>query len=610
MQEVDTKTIEMFRLDEVMPTVEELVERATKAIRAILEDEHPIIVAFSGGKDSSVVANIVLITAAQAVKDGLKPFVVFTTGDTLVENPEVTEHYLKELKRIREYGQNNGFEVVAKVVTPGMSSTFQMKILSGRGIPSYPGGNGDCSMDLKVTPQRQFRKKLFKSLSKRSFKEPVTCIGTRFSESERRAAHMMARGERDDKPQRNKDGELVLSPIARWSTEDVWEYIGMVTSGIWEGFSDFAEMMRIYSHSAGTSCAVVADAIHEGGEKKRKGGCGTRTGCWSCQMSEDKSLEALIEFDERYAYAKGLNKLNKYIRAIRYDWSRRHWVGRTIREGYISIQPDTFHPKEIRNLTRMMMQLDYDEQKRARMAGERPKFCLIPLEMLIALDAVQSLNGIARPFQMWADRRDIWDRGIRYDVPEIEPYKKVDLPDARFLHVGKEWDDTADRWGLTGLRNVYVEALTEGSGCAPELKTLPNGRAVWKAQTDLSFTVDTESAVMISEFEVDRLLEMHDLGFHPGGITEGYMWYLSYGTLVLSHSQQSEHDEIARRTAYKDRLGLTLDYSIDDLLKQSIGFTDLPPDARKAWGHKATTESSQSNFLEELDLSVQELMFA
>ena len=62
-----------------------------------------------------------------------------------------------------------------------------------------------------------------------------------------------------------------------------------------------------------------------------------------------------------------------------------------------------------------MLQLDHDERVRARRSGERPKFQIIGLEALIAIDAMQSLNGLARPFSMWADLRAI-ESGVRREA--------------------------------------------------------------------------------------------------------------------------------------------------------------------------------------------------
>lgn len=160
---------------------------------------------------------------------------------------------------------------------------------------------------------------------------------------------------------------------AHWSDDDIWEAVSLYAGGARPGYSDFEEMRRIYAHSVGTSCAVVADAILDGGGGRRQGKCGARLGCHVCQMAEDKSLANMVAYDDRYAYPAGLQKLNRFIRATRYDWSRRHWIGRAIRGSYVRVMPDTYHPSMLRALTRYMWQLDYDEQRRAARVVEQPK---------------------------------------------------------------------------------------------------------------------------------------------------------------------------------------------------------------------------------------------
>lgn len=577
------ETISLFPQGAFEP-VDRKADKAIAAILSLFTAGHPVVVAYSGGKDSSVVAALVLHAAMLHHANGGSPIVVATTGDTLVESPEVSSHYRAELARMRAFGKAHGFDVAAHVVTPSMASTFQVKVLSGRALPSFPGAQADCSTDLKVLPQRRFRRNLFRKLEKRGLGEPVTCLGTRYGESVRRGTGMRARGESETNAARNKDGDLVLSPIAHWSDDDVWEAIALYGSGSRPCFSDFEEMRRIYAHSVGTSCAVVADAILEGGGARRQGKCGARLGCHVCQMAEDRSLANMIEFDERYAYAKGLHRLNRFIRATRHDWSLRHWIGRTIRRGFIKVQPDTYHPRMLRALTRYMLQLDFDEQRRAAAVGERPKFQLLPVDMMIAVDALQSLNGVARPFAAWADLRDIHVRGVRYDVPEVAEVLSSPIPVARYLNVGEEWDDTAAAGDWTGLRDPMREALTEGSVCEADILVTAEGKAILDLPTAQQFSVDAESALLIEEFEVDRLLQMHDAGGGLGSVTAGYRWYLHYGCLTLSHAQKAEHDYVARRTAFKDRLGLTLDYDINSVLARSVSFEDLPHTARASWG--------------------------
>lgn len=551
-------------------------------------------------KDSSVCADLVLTAAKRLAKSSaVKPVVIVTTGDTLVENPEITAHYRKDLKRMRLFAAKNGFKAIIRIATPALLSSWQLKLLSGRGLPSFPGMNTDCSVDLKVKPQALLRHAIFQELEELGMYEPVTIIGTRFLESDRRSANMRSRREHDVVPVRNTDGDLVLSPICDWATDDVFEYLATRQPG--ESYSTFEDTLRIYAHAEGQSCAIVAAAIQEGTSKARKGGCGARHGCHVCQQAQDKSLENMIEFDKRYSYAAGLNKLNKFIRNTRYDWNRRNWIGRTIKAGYVVVQPDTYHPKMVRELFRYMLQLQHDEEVRAGRLGEPVKFTLLTSEMILAVDAYWSLNGLARPYSAWADADDIQSGRVRYDIPEIEPYPVQELPAARFLYVGQEWDDAMTHGEMSGLRDAYLESLLEGSFCAPKLRTTASGRVIWDLEKESSFSVDPESLAMIEDFEVERLIKSCRTGSAdaiPGSITHGYKWYLNFGVLQMSAQLAAKQDEILRRTACKDRLGLTCDYQIEAVLAKSVRFSELPDDARKAWSKKATTETAQADFFE------------
>lgn len=102
----------------------------------------------------------------------------------------------------------------------------------------------------------------------------------------------------------------------------------------------------------------------------------------------------------------------------------------------------------LREMFRYMLQLDFDEQQRSRRAGEPPKFQLLTSEMIIAIDAMQSLNGLAKPFAAWADFRDVFERGVRYDIPDVAPVPATAIPEAKFLFVGDDWDASANRLSL------------------------------------------------------------------------------------------------------------------------------------------------------------------
>lgn len=552
---------------------------AENAIYQLYKAGRPVYYGYSGGKDSAIITDIGLRAARRYKAEGGNPISVVGTSNTLMENPEIHAHYVSELNKMGAYARKHGLALKTAIIKPTLASTWQVKILTGRGIPSFAGGKSDCTTDLKISPQIRFRKNLFATWNKQGLPEPVTLLGVRREESVIRANRMRERGDSATEPVRNKDKDLVLAPIADWSELDVFEHLGNVTNGLAESYSDFKETDRIYAHSAGTSCSVVAMDTYDA---RKSPGCGARHGCWGCQKAEDKSLEAMLAYDPRYAYALGLNKLNKLIRARRYDWSLRHWVGRTIKGGFVEIKPDTYHPKFIRELTRYMLQLDYDEEVRSRRAGEAPKFRILPLEMMIAIDALQSLNGLAQSFQVWADYRDIHQGKRRYDIPEVAITPAQPLPQAKYLYVGTEWDDGLNsNWH--GLRSDYIEGILGDSPCLPPLQELKDGTKVWGVHHEQQFDIDSESAMLIEDYEVDRLLEYNERGHCAGDIGFGYKWYAQYGVLTLSHAQLAKHDEVLRRTAFKDSMGLTLDYSIEDLLAKSTAFEDLPAAAQSAW---------------------------
>ncbi len=581
--------MDLFDIAFAPPSLGEMVARAKRSITQVFEQQRVAAIAWSSGKDSSVVLALALEAAIEAKMAGLQPTILVTSSDTLVESPEISWHIKTESRKLKAFAKQHQLNLEFHMSRPTLMSSWQMRVLTGRGLPPYAGTNADCSVDLKIRPQRTLRNKLFASHSRDGL-PPVTLLGSRMSESDKRSARMSLAGEDGMQICQNKDGEHILSPLCYWDTDLVWEFIGEVVSGERETYSDFTEMMRIYADAGGTSCAVVSDAILEGLSGKRSGRCGARTGCFVCLQSYDKSLRTMVETDERYHYARGLVRYNEYLRAIRYDWNRRCWIGRTVADGYLCVQPDTFHPAEVRRQARMLMQLDYDEYLRSQRAGEEQRFSILPLEMLIALDAWWSLTGLARPHALWQD----WDaiqNGTRFDVPSnVVAAPETRQPDARFLYVGKDWD--SETWD--GLRDVYVESLLETSSCKPEVAE----DGLWDVDTEQCFDVDSEGAQLFAMFELPEIMERSKRSMPPGGITAGFKYYMMLGVLQLSHGQRRTVDVELRRTAMKDRMGLCCDYDLQRILAASVGYTDMPSEAREAWRHKATAVTAQQRLFD------------
>ncbi|WP_341744777.1 hypothetical protein [Azonexus hydrophilus] len=172
--------MDLFEIELALPSLDVLVGQAKSAIADLMKKEHPVVVAWSSGKDSSVTLALVLEVAREFRAMGRSAKVVVTTSDTLVESPEIARHIKVEMRKIQRYAKKHQLDVECHIAKPNLMATWQMKVLSGRGLPSYAGNNSDCSMDLKITPQRALRKRLFARFKEQGLPDPVTCLGTRF----------------------------------------------------------------------------------------------------------------------------------------------------------------------------------------------------------------------------------------------------------------------------------------------------------------------------------------------------------------------------------------------------------------------------------------------
>lgn len=544
------------------------IQAAEAVIRELLSHQTPLVVTFSGGKDSSVSTSLVLSAAKRLARQGrgLPPIVV-THGDTGVENPEVSVVAREALAGMQDFAERYGIPLEVGVARPNVAGSWAYRVI-GRGcIPVFPGASRECTVEFKIRPQKKLAKAVFTRLSALAGEAPVTVIGTRFAESEGRRARMEARGETGDAVWQGEDGRAYFSPIADWSTDDVWEYLGACRAGTIEAFSDMEDVFRVYADAAGASCAVVADMALG---QRSQGGCGARHGCWACTaVGRDASLETMIETDDRYDYLRGLNRLQRFLLATRYDWGRRAWLGRTIDDrGYVDIQPDLYSAGMVEELLQYCLTLDAEEAEAAERAGlAEPRFQIISPESLIAIDAEWSRQGYHRPFHALKLLRDIQD-GARYPVPEIEPFPQTRIPDKRLLYVGEDWDEGVE-WANAGLRDISLEMA--GDSCIGT-RTLPDGRQVQALETGSELSVDPEGAEFVLGLELDRLVDRyHDA---PGlSMTYAYRHYLTLGTVQLHHSGLKQADAILRRTRFKehhDLVGHVGEARLQALLEASL----------------------------------------
>lgn len=543
----DTRPVVLVRkLQE--ESVDAKVERAVLALMEVFRAGRVLSVSFSGGKDSSVLMHLA-IEAAKSAKAFCAPKVVVISSDTGVENPEVAQLLRREHTKIRAMLTAAGVDHDVLLTQPSLASSWAVRILGGTKLPSFPGSSHDCAVDLKVAPMTSLRKAMFKELGKQSV---VTAIGTRFDESAQRSKAMEERGEVAHEPYLNGEGELVISPIAFWTTDDVWEFIGLVRAGVITSYSDFEDTFKLYADAGGTSCAVVSDAITEGA-KAARGGCGARFGCFSCQaVSDDTSMQTLISTDADYEYMQGLSDLRNLIAASRWDYSKRYWVQRSLRDGEVVLQPDCYSPAFLLELFRYAVTLDTEERSAARRAGVAPRFRMVTEEAMVAIDAMWSLNGFHPPHTALLEYLDITEGDARYPVPASGSYPvapRAAVPAPVRYAAGKVWDGE-EIAAFTGTRSV-----DEYMADCYDTKTSTDGRQVLALDTSARMTVDMESLFLALDFEMDGIRKRNREEPSASDWTSGYRFWTTYGTLTLAGAQLLEHDATLRRTAWRAREG-------------------------------------------------------
>ena len=531
---------------------------------------------FSGGKDSSCLMGLAMMAAVELKKEGLaiQPFVVLS-AETYIDNPLVHAVMHSEISLLREWIEKHDLPGSVHIATPHLSAQFAVNVIGGRSLPSTALTKRDCTSDLKVLPLSRLRKSILgkNNLQKGEFVVSVT--GVRKSESAVRAANMSLRKESPDSlVVTNADGNVAIAPIANWSWDDVFNFLGMAGNGLMSTYSDFSDVIRVYRQAMGECMILGSDD-----DVKASRPCSARTGCWTCLMvQDDRSMDQMIEEPEN-AFMRPLAQFRTFLSHTFFDLSRRTWVGRTIDDnGYIKFAPDGYSPAQLKDLLRYALTIQFEEAEAAERLGIEPRFTIVSLEALIAIDALWSLQGFALPFSALAIYRDIL-RGARYPVPAVQEFPKVTIPKARYIHVGKGWNQGMN-FQYTGLRDVMSEAFG-GEGClgTREIQTNGETRTIMDANTENMFSVDAESAALFLEFEMDRLVdEWHGPnarprlafeGFHVAGV--GYRFYVSYGTISLAKGHEGKADEILRRTAFRERLSLAgYQYDHESALAMSV----------------------------------------
>lgn len=309
---------------------------------AYLSDGRPWVVAFSGGKDSTLVLQLVYEMLIDLGKEASKPVYVISS-DTNVEAPNIAQYVEDALCAIQDDANNRGIPLSCRLVRPKLSETFWTKLI-GRGYPPPTRWFRWCTTNIKIKPSRR---EIDKITSQHG--SVILLLGSRTAESSSRKKRMDGR-ERNFK-NLNTHHEIpnafVLAPISDWADDDVWAYLYEHNPPPWD--MPHNRMLDLYRKAVGGECPIVMDL--------NTPSCGgSRFGCWTCTVVKmDRSMEGFIETGEDWMRPlyDFRNWLKEYREIPEVRMNRR-------RDG--TIGPGPFTPvarmEILKHLLRVEMQVD------------------------------------------------------------------------------------------------------------------------------------------------------------------------------------------------------------------------------------------------------------
>lgn len=290
-----------------------LIDEAKQQIKEVYKtDTRPWVVGYSGGKDSTVVVQLVFEALCELPKEDLNKKVYVISSDTLVETPLIIQSINHTLRNIQDEALKRELPIETHKVKPMVDQSFWVNII-GKGYPSPNQQFRWCTDRMKIEPANQF---IMDKVD--SFGEVIMVLGVREDESATRANVIRSHTVEGKVLMRHStlSNAYVYAPIKSLSVDDVWDYL-LNNQSPW-GDDNF-ELHRLYQDSSSGECPLVVDQSI----KESAGSCGnSRFGCWVCTVvNEDKALSGFIQ--SGHDWMKPLLDFRNWLTSIRDDRTRR-----------------------------------------------------------------------------------------------------------------------------------------------------------------------------------------------------------------------------------------------------------------------------------------------
>jgi DNA sulfur modification protein DndC len=251
------------------------------------ESDRPWIIGFSGGKDSTMLLQVVWRALKKMDPFFLKQRMIYVVcNDTLVENPRIVKFIRKTLDRIQIAAREQGLPISVHETMPRLEDSFWVRLI-GLGYPAPNRFVRWCTERLKINPTTRF---ILEKINDKG--EAIILLGTRSAESANRARSIQKHAIKGKRLRKHQlPNAWVFAPIKDVETNELWQYLNQVPPP-WGG--THKELVTLYRNANAGDCPLVID--------ESTPSCGnSRFGCWTCTVvNKDKSMEGLIENGEEW----------------------------------------------------------------------------------------------------------------------------------------------------------------------------------------------------------------------------------------------------------------------------------------------------------------------